>query len=447
VASLPELVANITRVFAAGGFARVIGARMRGNSASSIYLLCAYGVVAVVGVAAIRILTELAAPAVFGEANLLLMSVQLAVTTVSQPFTTTQLRYHSAELEAGRGDGFTRAILSWNCLVSGGIGLAAVLGWIIMRPLHATHMGFAGVSGMAILFLASAIRSVGFGRLQAERRIYTYASLLCAEASMAAAGAAIGLHISPSVDGYMLGQAAGACGAALLGLAVRPQTSFRMLFGSQPAHDVLGKVKAYGMPFAPMGLLGWLANSADRYALGYLAGPAAVGQYVAPFAIASRMMFMLGGAMQDIFRGAMFEAANRGDKVRTRRIFWSWLAVRLVSIVLVIIGLWLFGGLIARLVLAPSYRAGATPILMWVATGYGVQGLVAVVENRLMSLERSAWLVMPLAVGGAANLAFSFALIPRFGAIGAAMATTFSFVVQGCFTTARLLKAERLDSL
>ena len=61
-----------------------------------------------------------------------------------------------------------------------------------------------------------------------------------------------------------------------------------------------------------------------------------------------------------------------------------------------------------------------------------------------MSLDRTGWLIAPLAVGGVANLAFSFLLIPRFGAIGAGMATTLSFIVQACVTTLRLRKAERL---
>ena len=70
-------------------------------------MLLAYGAVGLIGIIALRLLTALAPPAVFGEANLLLTTLGLATTVSSQPFTNTQLRFHSAAQASGRGDAFT----------------------------------------------------------------------------------------------------------------------------------------------------------------------------------------------------------------------------------------------------------------------------------------------------------------------------------------------------
>ena len=438
------MMARVRGLFAVGGATSVLMARARTTSIASGYMIGVYVIVALVGVGAIRLLTGLAPPAVFGEANLLLVSLQLGVTVVSQPFTTTQLRYHSAEADAGRADGFSRAILLWTCAASGAISLLAVLGWAVMRRSHSSQLGPQGLAGLVLLVFATAVRSVIFGRYQAERRNFSYGALLALEAFFAAMGATIGLWLSPTVDGYIIGQACGASTAALMGLVLDPGATARTLRARGQVAQVLKQVRAYGLPFAPMGILSWLANTADRYVLGLLAGPAAVGQYVAPFAIASRAMAVLGGALADIFKPMLFESANRGNQLGTRRIFWAWLGARVVAVVIAIAGLMVFGPLISRMLLAPAYRTGATPILMWVAAGYGVQGMIQTVETRLMSLDRTAWLVMPLAIGGIANLGFAFLLVPRFGAVGAGMATCLSFMTQSVVTGWRLLQAERL---
>ncbi len=437
------MAAKARGLFAKGGPVRSLFGRSRATSIASGYMIGCYAVVAIVGVTAIRILTGLAPPAVFGEANLLLVSLQLAATVASQPFTTTQLRYHSGEVDAGRGDSFTRAMLMWTCVANGGVSLLAMVVWLVQRRFGASPLGLPGLGGLALLMIATAVRNVNFGRFQAERRTFSYGSLLAIESSTAAIGAIIGLRISPSVDGYIVGQACGSATAALIGLAWDLRTALRTLVTTQPKPRALEMVRSYGLPFAPMGVLSWLANTADRYALGILAGPAAVGQYVAPFAVASRAMAMIGAPLVDVLRPILFEATNRGDKMGARRVFLIWVALRLTIILAALAFLALFGPLIGRLLLAPAYRSGATPILMWVAAGYGVQGVVQTIETRLMSLDRTSWLIVPMGVGGLANLAFSFLLIPHFGAVGAGMATALSFVVQSAVVGWRLRQAER----
>jgi O-antigen/teichoic acid export membrane protein len=408
--------------------------RLRALSIAGGYMLGVYGAVAAIGVVSIRLLTELAPPAVFGEANLLLTVLGLAVTTAFQPFTNTQLRYHSAAADAGLGDAFTRETLLWTAAAGAGVSVLAAIAWAALRAAHATQLGLTGLLGAIGLVFATGGRNVIYGRLQAERRNLRYGGLLVAEAAVVAAGAALGLWVSATVDGYVIGAAAGMVGAALLGFSFAPGGVRGLLTEARRPPDFLSQVRAYGLPFAPIGVLSWLANLADRYVLGALMGAAAAGRYVAPFSIASRGMSLFSGALGDLLRPALFAAVNRGDEAGSRSIFWGWVAARTLAAAGGLIGLALFGPLIVRLLLAPGYRQGALPIMMWVAAAYGVQGVIQTLETRLMSLERTSWLILPLAIGGVSNLAFSLLLIPRGGAVGAGQATAASFAVQAVVT-------------
>lgn len=402
-------------------------------------MLGVYSVVAAIGVVSIRLFTDLAPPAVFGEANLLLTFLALTTTVSFQPFTNTQLRYHSAAVDEDKADAFTREALRWTALAGICVCILAIAAWIVLHAVHATRLGLPGLLGAMGIVFATAGRNVIYGRFQAERRNYAYGGLLMAEAAVIAGCTVFGLRASASIDGYVVGTAAGMVGAALLGFGLTPHVSLRVLTHTGRAPGFLRRVMSYGLPFGPIGVLSWLANLADRYVLAALMGPAAVGRYVAPFSIASRGMSLVGSALGDLLRPALFASVNRGDAQESRSIFWGWLAVRVLAAVGGVIGLKLLGPLIARLLLAPAYRDGAVPIMIWIAAAYGVQGVIQTLETRLMSLDRTIWLILPLAIGGVSNLVFSLLLIPRYGVIGAAQATTASFTVQAAVTILVLL--------
>ena len=419
--------------------------RLRNLSLAGGYMLLAYGLVGLIGIAALRLLTAMAQPAVFGEANLILTTLGLATTVSSQPFTNTQLRFHSAAQASGRGDAFTREVLMWNTLGALAAYGLTLLAWTALTAVGGVRLGMRGALALGLLVLATSVRNVMYGRFQAERRNYLYGGLLVGETAIVTLCTALGLYVSASVDGYIVGQSVGLAGAAFLGIATAPRAALRMATTAGRAPEFLQQARRYGLPFAPVGALGWLANLVERYVLGALAGPAAVGRYVAPFSIASRGMGLFGSALNDVFRPILFAVANTGDEDQGRRIFWLWLGIRGAAALGGVAALALFGSEIASLLLAPAYRDGAAPIMVWIAAAYGIQGMIQTLETRLMSRDRTAWLVPPLAVGGVANLLFSLLLIPRGGVLGAAQATTLSFVVQGAVTVWLLSRSSRVS--
>jgi O-antigen/teichoic acid export membrane protein len=154
-------------------------------------------------------------------------------------------------------------------------------------------------------------------------------------------------------------------------------------------------------------------------------------------------MLLVNAGLCDLFRPLLFDAENRNDDAGARRVFANWLLASAALGAAAIGAVHWFGAVLAGLLLAPEYRAGAAEIMLWVSFGYAASGLTQVVENRLLSLGHSARLLLPMICGAAANVACSVVLIGRNGIDGAAQATCASSVLQGLATVCFLLHALR----
>jgi O-antigen/teichoic acid export membrane protein len=292
--------------------------------------------------------------------------------------------------------------------------------------------------------LATAARNVFMSRLQAERRRLLYTGLMVVEAAMLGAFTAGALYLSAKTEFYLAGQVLGAAAFLILVVRLTSWPHSRGVGGSNGSSTGFRqKAVTYGLPFAPLAVVSWVSNLADRYVLGIVLGAAAVGQYVAPLSIASRAMILASGALNDLFRPALFDAENRKQPARATRVFALWITVNAalgcVAVILIAAG----GELIVNLLLGKGYRDHAVPIMVWIAAGYAVYGLTQVFETRLLSLGRSAQLLVPMAVGALANIALSILLVSRFGIIGAAQASCLSFLAQSVVTAFFLLSALR----
>jgi O-antigen/teichoic acid export membrane protein len=393
-------------------------------------VLCGHGAVAVVGVGALRIYTELAPPAVFGEANLLLSALGLGMQVVISPFTASQLRFHTQAQARGEAVQFTRESLVWALRAAVLLAIVCSIGFSLWQQWHGHSPEIVAAGASAIWLIAMTARNVLMSRLQAERRQAAYTAIQVLEAIILAGLTALALKQSATIGAFMAGQA--------LAIVVLLMTLARLTPWPTPSvgkharanAGFLPKVLSYGMPFVPMSLLSWVANLADRYAVAFLLGASAVGEYVAPFAIASRGMALVNVGLNDFFRPILFDAENQREPAKAQRIFRAWIATSVCLSAAALVFLYLAGGFVSSALLAKEYRASAVGVMMWVALGYGVFGVNQIFETRLLSLNRSARLLPSMALGAATNILFSLFLVSRNGIIGAAQATCASFVLQ-----------------
>jgi len=180
----------------------------------------------------------------------------------------------------------------------------------------------------------------------------------------------------------------------------------------------------FGLPLSIGGLPVFVLHFADRFILAHYYSAADVGTY----AVGYRLGMLVGMLVNDPF-GLAYEPYSYAIERRpdAKQIYSRILTYHAVAGLLVFVGLSAFSRDIVRLMTAPDYF-GAQWVVPWVALGYVFYGMSNTARLGLMLSQRTE-LTLPLnAAAAGCNIALNFALLPRFGIIGAAMATTFSFL-------------------
>lgn len=424
-------------------FTRRTTRRLFSESAS---IVAGHFVVVLIGLFGIRLLTELAPMEVYGEANLLLGALGLGLNIFVSPITATQSRFHSEYMQSGSADLFTREV--GNCAVVAVLaltacGIAIYIIWCAIQK-QSPNLPLLGLATGWLIF--TSLRNVLVGRLNAERRQGAYARWISVEALLTIGATTVALLVWARTEFYICGQLAGLALTLVIFVRLIPHATKSLTQASSVIRSaLLQRVVDYGLPFAPLSLLGWLSNLVDRYVLVVFLGAAAAGQYIAAFAIASRAMLILGTATNDILRPILFDAENQRQPERARKVFNSWLALVVLGGGVILGVIALGGGWISELLLAESYRSSAVEIMIWIGAGYGAFIVIQALENRILSLGRSQHLIFPQAIGAVGNVIFSVVLIATNGVIGAAQASAASFGLQLLVTGIVLSRTQRVD--
>jgi O-antigen/teichoic acid export membrane protein len=353
---------------------------------TGIVVIVGNGIAALVGLAALRLYTELAPAKVFGSANLLLGVLGLGSSVLIQPIINTQLRYQTDAEKAGYGDQFAAEVLRSALAAACVLAVLILIGLTAWSDFGPERLGPLLLIAAVAWIFASTLRTVFMSRLHAEQRMKSYMALRVGEAALGALATAAALAVAPVPQSYLWGQAIGP--AALVGVIslLAPWPTWRLLRAERPSGEFLEKVRRYGTPFVPMAMLVWLSNLADRYVLAAFLGAGAAGQYLAAFSLASNGFLLANGAMGDLFRPMLFDAENTGEPGRAGRIFAAWLATYVSICVVGLVLITVFGGWIVRLLLAEAYRDGAVEVMLWVGLGYSMHGLTIAFENRIFSM-------------------------------------------------------------
>jgi len=164
----------------------------------------------------------------------------------------------------------------------------------------------------------------------------------------------------------------------------------------------------------------------DQIMLGQMVGDEAVGIYSAAVRISEVWYFVPMAIVASVFP-AILQAKHRGEELyyqRLQRLYdlMVWLSIAIA------LPMTFFSTPIVTLLFGATYAESGQvlAIHIWAATFVflGVaSGKWFLVENRqLLKLKRST-------LGAAANIALNFFLIPRYGVIGAAVATLISYAI------------------
>lgn len=184
----------------------------------------------------------------------------------------------------------------------------------------------------------------------------------------------------------------------------------------------LRELLTYSAPLLITTAIGFLLNWTDTIIVGYVLGSSEVGIYQSAFLLGANVHIILG-----VISGALYPKFStlftNGDMTSIRQKYTEgtrWAIVFSAAPALYLIG---FPGLSLEMLFGNSYRTGAE-VLMILVAGQSLILLFGPPTNFLKAALESRYVAITYGIAATVNLVLNLILIPSFGLIGAAFATT-----------------------
>ncbi len=203
----------------------------------------------------------------------------------------------------------------------------------------------------------------------------------------------------------------------------------------RPSAPLRRRMARYALPMIPSTVLWWVTSVSDRYLVLLYCGEAVTGIYAAAGRLPGLVALAIG-----IFMEAWHYAALRADKQREGELFGRIYALLLPVLVAMGVGVVLLARPIVAFFLAREFGEAATlvPLLVFGAVCGGLANfLCSIYTLRMRSGAALATGVLPTV----ANVLLALFLIPRYGALGAALASAVAFAM---LLAVRLVHTRRL---
>lgn len=244
--------------------------------------------------------------------------------------------------------------------------------------------------------------------------------------ALVALGAGLGLfYLGLGVTGILAGLMIGLLVSSALGWSHWRGCSLR---GHEP--QLLRELVAYGAPLALTLIFVLIVGVSDRFILGWLIGPDAVGGYAAAYDLAQQSLGLLTGVVHlaafPLVVRALEERGVAEARAQLHTNGYMLLAIALPATV----GLVMLSSNISTVMLGSEFRESAGVIMSWVALAIFVGTLKSYYLDYSFQLGRrvrkQVWTV---GIAAITNVILNLLLIPIHGPLGAAYATLAAFVV------------------
>lgn len=303
------------------------------------------------------------------------------------------------------------------------VAAAALLGYPSTTVCVVAICSTTAVSGGVLLFHANVLQ--GF-----EQNSYTALARIAQTAAMVT-GALLLAGRTPAVAGYAF-VLAGASAVAAMAVSVvvwRRFVPFHLDFDLQRWLPMLRRAFPFGVTTILVAFYYWSGSTI----LSKISGEKAVGEFGAAFRVVAGVGFL--GAS---FSGAVYPVISRVFASEPER--WSAAAGRALRLILnlavpqAVLGLALAGPVIGILY-GPGYD-GSVRVMMALVWWGACASLNSMLSNMLFAADRQRTVTTQAGISVVVSLVLNLALIPRFGALGAAVALSSAEAVGTIFLLA-----------
>ena len=189
----------------------------------------------------------------------------------------------------------------------------------------------------------------------------------------------------------------------------------------------LGKLKpmlGYGIYFVPAGLASYVLNWTDRYFLRAYASMDVIGLYALGYKIAMIVVLVVAVPFNQIWHSYLFEIEKQAN---AREVYARVATYFILALTAVALGIAMLSREIVVVMAAPAFAEAHTviPVLVAAMIFFVVDNVFQVgllIKGKSSRLSSARW------IAAVANFGLNWLLIPRYGMMGAAIATLLSFM-------------------
>lgn len=262
---------------------------------------------------------------------------------------------------------------------------------------------------------------LGTGCLKGELRVGETADIVFLQKAIWVAGGAVLIHHIPSVEGLVGSFLLGNLAAGLIAFT-RTSTPF----GLPSLHHARSLVRFWKWSAVSF-VDGYLYNWADITLLGYFVGPSVVAAYEIAWRIGTFAMMLTNSVETTLLpQISNLDAEERNRKIRghiSDGLFLSFLLVLPITA-----GAFAIGEPLLTIVFGQGYAIAVVPLFV-LLLGKQVEVVDSIYKNLLSGVDKPRFRAIAAIVSGIGNVSLNVLLIPLFGAVGAAVATSLAFTL------------------
>jgi len=395
--------------------------------------------VAINGVILLPILTKALPIADYGSWALIIVTIVLVPTLANLGLRAATIRFLAASTDKRNTQEIFYSLL---LVVLVTASIFSALFFVFARPIAASlfhdNLTTARLLALAVFLGCLNLFIIDFFRVFQQAKRYAVLILLQAYAQVAlvALFVLLGYGLQGAVIGLLLQE--------LFVFFLTIYLIFAQIGVALPKFVHLREHVAFSLPLVPGELSAWIANSSDRYLIGFFLGAAAVGYYSPGYTLGSTII-MISTALTMLLPAVLAKHYDENNVEDVRTIMKYSLRYYAGIAIPCTFALSVLSKPLLIILSTPQIAANGYLVTPLVAAGMLLWGAYVVLVQVVMLKKKTAFIGAVWVAAAALNFGGNLILIPYFGIVGAALMTSLAFALAFGLTAVYSLKQFKFD--
>ena len=351
--------------------------------------------------------------------------------------------YYNESNDKGKIKGVILSALRITLVLSLVLGFLLFLtsDWIAIRWFHNEGLSIV-LKILAFALPLEIVGSVLLHSLRGFKRVnYEVISKNIVEVVIKLILTAVFLYIGWGLFGIALAYMVGLASSLILAFYFLEKKVFPLVSKIKPVY-INKELVSYSWPLLLNSFILFLGLSISTILLGYFKDASAAGIYNVAWPTAN-LMYFIPSALMTIFLPVLTGVYSRRDKKTFNSLYKTVTKWVFLGNILLLAAFILFSKEILGLLFGKDYVVGSTALLI-LGSSYFMVFLLLGSENILMIMNKTKLVFMNSAIGCIASVVVNIILIPLYGIVGAAIATSTAAMIKAGFVYVQSYKLTKV---